>query len=80
MQPLNNEKTKFVSFVETKTSSDENTQYLFSSENKYISLDSDNCLVFEQAKRVWSEKMYLRPIPQSAIDMNQNLEQNPLWK
>ena len=80
MQPLNNEKTKFVSFVETKTSFDENTQYLVSSENKYISLDSDNCLVFEQAKRVWSEKMYLRPIPQSAIDMNQNLEQNPLWK
>lgn len=55
-------------------------QYLELSTNKYISVNEDDCLVFEQTKRVWNEKMYLRPIPQTAIDINNNLEQNPLWK
>lgn len=79
-QALNNENTQFVSIVETQTSSEPGTQYLVLSENQYISLDENNCLIFEQMKRVWDERMYLRPIPQSAIDINNNLEQNPLWK
>lgn len=31
-------------------------------------------------KRTWGEKKYLRPIPQTAITRNPNLEQNALWK
>lgn len=79
-QALNDGGTKFVSIVELQTEADANTQYLVLSDNPYISLDADNCLVFEQIKRVWSEKMYLRPIPQSAIDINNNLKQNVLWQ
>ena len=30
-------------------------------------------------KRVWKDHMYLWPIPQAAIDLNENLEQNPEW-
>ena len=30
-------------------------------------------------KRVWKDHMYLWPIPQDAIDLNNNLEQNPQW-
>lgn len=30
-------------------------------------------------KRVWDDKMYLYPIPQSEIYINSNLEQNPGW-
>lgn len=79
-QALDSEGEKFVCFVEQQTQADANTQYLVHSDNRYISLDENDCLVFEQIKRVWTEKMYLRPVPQSAIDINTNLRQNVLWQ
>lgn len=79
-QALNGSSTKFVSIVQNPVAAQSNTQYLVLSENEYVSVDSDGCLVFEQNQRVWTEKMYLRPIPQSAIDVNENLGQNELWK
>lgn len=30
-------------------------------------------------KRIWKNNMYLWPIPQAAIDVNENLTQNPEW-
>ena len=47
--------------------------------NQTFSLDADGNIVWEY-KRVWGEKKYLRPIPQSAITRNPNLEQNAYWK
>ena len=80
VQPLNGSSTKFISIVKNPVTAQANTQYIVLSDNKYVSVDSDGCLVFEQTPRVWKEKMYLKPIPQSAIDVNQNLAQNELWK
>lgn len=80
VQPLNGSSTKFISIVKNPVAAQANTQYIVLSDNKYVSVDSDGCLVFEQTPRVWKEKMYLKPIPQSAIDVNQNLAQNELWK
>ena len=34
---------------------------------------------FTAAEKVWNERNYLFPIPQSAIDINANLTQNPGW-
>jgi hypothetical protein len=47
--------------------------------NQTFSLDADGNIVWEY-RRVWAEKKYLRPIPQSAITRNPNLEQNAYWK
>ena len=44
-------------------------------------LDETNHLVHGKLQgRVWEDKMYLRPIPQSAILVNENLKQNPGWE
>ena len=34
---------------------------------------------FSDVEKVWDERNYLFPLPQSAIDINQNLTQNPGW-
>ena len=34
---------------------------------------------FAQTTRVWDDKNYLLPIPQSALDVNPNLDNNPGW-
>lgn len=69
-----------VCLVEVKTSEESGTQYLDMSTNRYVSVNENNCLVFEMAKRVWTEKMYLRPIPTNAMEVNTNLTQNSLWQ
>lgn len=72
--------SKKVCLVEVKTSEQPDTQYLDMSTNQYIGLNENNCLVFEMARRIWTEKMYLRPIPVNAIEVNNNLTQNVLWQ
>lgn len=47
--------------------------------NQTFSLNAAGNIVWEY-KRTWGEKKYLRPIPQTAITRNPNLEQNALWK
>ena len=47
--------------------------------NQTFSLTAAGNIVWEY-KRTWGEKKYLRPIPQTAITRNPNLEQNALWK
>ena len=47
--------------------------------NQAFSLNAAGNIVWEY-KRTWGEKKYLRPIPQTAITRNPNLEQNALWK
>lgn len=42
-------------------------------------LNADNCLVYK-LDREWVDYKYLYPIPQTAINVNPNLEQNPGWK
>ena len=48
--------------------------------NPYHSINADNCIQFEQIPLVWEERMYLRPIPQSALNINLDLGQNPGWE
>lgn len=80
-QNLNADGSRKVCLVQNlPASSSSSVQYLELSSNPYISLNQNKCLVFELTPRVWTEKMYLRPIPQTAIDVNENLEQNSLWK
>lgn len=42
-------------------------------------LNADNCLVYK-LDRVWSDYKYLHPIPQSALNINPDLGQNPGWE
>lgn len=41
-------------------------------------LNEDNCIVYI-VDREWLPRMYYYPIPQTAININPNLEQNPDW-
>lgn len=41
---------------------------------------SENGLLKYNIKRNWEEKMYIRPIPRSALVVNPNLGQNKLWE
>lgn len=70
---------KFVCFTQSKAGSAANTTYFVMDKNPYHSINSDNCLEFNQVDREWTDRMYLRPIPQSAISVNGNLKQNPGW-
>lgn len=74
--PLNPKK---ICVVQTKELSFLGTDYIVLDKNPSITLNTDKCIVYEQAERVWNDKMYLRPIPQSAIDLNPNLGQNHGW-
>ncbi len=47
--------------------------------NQRFTMDTDNNIVWNY-NRVWSEYMYLRPIPTDAITRNPNLKQNKLWE
>lgn len=47
--------------------------------NQRFTINSDHNLVWNY-NRVWSEHMYLRPVPTDAITRNPNLKQNKLWE
>lgn len=70
---------KFICFTQSKAGSDVNTTYFVMDKNPYHSINADNCLEFKQIDREWKDKMYVRPIPQTAISVNGNLKQNPGW-
>ncbi|MDR1369147.1 MAG: RagB/SusD family nutrient uptake outer membrane protein [Dysgonamonadaceae bacterium] len=40
--------------------------------------DADGCLIMENG-RSWGDKNYLLPLPADQLQLNPNLEQNPLW-
>lgn len=46
-----------------------------------LTLNSDSTISYERntVRRTWDDKMYLFPIPQSEIQKNPNLTQNPGW-
>ena len=46
-----------------------------------LTLNSDSTISYERntVSRTWDDKMYLFPIPQSEIQKNPNLTQNPGW-
>ena len=46
-----------------------------------LTLNSDSTISYERntVSRTWDDKMYLFPIPQSEIQKNHNLTQNPGW-
>ena len=46
-----------------------------------LTLNSDSTITYtrQTVSRQWDDKMYLFPIPQSEIQKNPNLEQNPGW-
>lgn len=72
-------------YVSDKTYSgtkDKNALYITTgSSTDIIRLDGTNHLVHGALQnRIWDDKMYLHPIPNSAILKNPNLEQNPGWK
>jgi hypothetical protein len=71
---------KFVCFTQSKAGSDPKTTYFVLDRNPYHSINADNCIQFEQIPLVWEERMYLRPIPQSALNINLDLGQNPGWE
>ena len=50
-----------------------------SGKDQSYTIDGDGSLVYVYA-REWSDRKYLRPIPQSAIIRNPNLTQNPGWE
>lgn len=47
--------------------------------NQRFTLNSDNNIVWNY-NRIWSDYMYLRPVPTDAITRNPNLKQNKLWE
>lgn len=77
-QPLNAAGTKFICVMQDREGTEIGTEYIVLAQNPSLSLQ-DNQLVFEPIKRVWNDRMYLRPIPQAARDVNGNLTQNPEW-
>ena len=78
-QAYNSTKDKFVCIVQSKAGNDPNTTYFVLDKNPYHSINADGCVEFQQIERVWNDRMYLRPIPETAISINNNLEQNPGW-
>ena len=46
-----------------------------------LTLNSDSTISYERntVSHTWDDKMYLFPIPQSEIQKNPNLTQNPGW-
>ena len=54
------------------------TEYIVLAQNPSLSLQN-NLLTFRPLERKWTDRMYLRPIPQAARDVNGNLAQNPEW-
>lgn len=54
--------------------------YIIPGEGSYIGLSNgDHGYLEVLNERTWDKKYYLRPIPRSAIIINQNLSQNPGW-
>ncbi len=70
---------KFVCVVQSAAGSEANTTYFVLDRNPYHKVNADGCLEFEQIQRVWNDRMYLRPVPESALSINPELGQNPGW-
>ena len=43
-------------------------------------LDANKYIVPNSKKRIYKNKYYLYPVPSSELDLNKNIDQNPLWK
>lgn len=71
---------RFICFVQSKAGNAANTTYFVLDKNPYHHINSNNCVEFEQIARVWNDRMYLRPIPETALSINANLGQNPGWE
>lgn len=70
---------KFFCVVQSKAGSAPNTTYFVLDKNPYHSVNQSGCIEFEQIARVWNEKMYVRPVPETALMINRDLGQNPEW-
>ncbi|MEG0807824.1 MAG: RagB/SusD family nutrient uptake outer membrane protein [Alistipes sp.] len=79
-QAVNTDKSKFICVVQKNPGTERGVQYIVLKENPALSIDGTMCLVYMPATRVWNDKMYLRPIPQAARDINEGLQQNPQWQ
>lgn len=77
-QPLNAARTKFICVMQDREGTEIGTEYIVLAQNPSLSLQN-NLLTFRPLERKWTDRMYLRPIPQAARDVNGNLAQNPEW-
>ncbi len=79
-QPYNAAGDKFVCFVQSTAGTDANTTYFVMDRNPYHSINAEGCLEFEQVARVWDDRMYVRPVPETALAVNPDLGQNNGWE
>ena len=78
----------YVCVVQKKAGTERGTTYLVLKDNPTLMINKQDMLVYNPygaadgstTGRVWSDRMYLHPIPYDAIQVNRALRQNPGWE